>query len=112
AVRARKPNGTPRRPSSSTTPNGPMIACVTHGRSSPIRYITPSGWTSRVREPPAGLGGNGGASSPPCAGGSRGVVPPGRYCLLSPDDVAVEPGVDGALLRAPGVRVDRLRVDD
>ena len=50
---ARKVNGTERRPSRNTTPNGPMMAWVTHGQSSPARYITPSGWTSRS-QPRAG----------------------------------------------------------
>ena len=50
---ARNENGTQRRPSSSTTPNGPMIAWVTHGQSSPSRYMTPSGCTSRT-QPSAG----------------------------------------------------------
>ncbi len=49
ALIARKLNGTQRRPSSSTTPKGPRIACVTNGRLSPLRYITPSTWTSRTQ---------------------------------------------------------------
>lgn len=32
---------------SSTTPDGPMIACVTNGRSSPSRYITASQATGK-----------------------------------------------------------------
>ena len=53
AVMARKVNGTQRRPSSSTTPNGPRMAWVTNGQSRPIRYIAPSGSTSRS-QPSAG----------------------------------------------------------
>src|ERR1700733_8996256 len=43
AVTARNENGTERRPSRRTTPNGPMIACVTPGRSRPSRYMTAAG---------------------------------------------------------------------
>ena len=50
---ARKANGTQRKPSSNTTPNGPSMRCVTQGRFRPARYMTPSGSTRRV-QPSAG----------------------------------------------------------
>jgi hypothetical protein len=53
AVMARNVNGTQRRPSSNTTPNGPRMAWVTQSRSRPSRYIAPSGSTSRS-QPSAG----------------------------------------------------------
>jgi len=53
AVTAKKVKGTQRRPSSITTPIGPMMAWVIHGQLRPARYMTPSGSTSRS-QPSAG----------------------------------------------------------
>ncbi len=86
AVTARKLNGTERRPSSRTTPNGPMIACVTNGRFRPTRYMTPSAWTSRS-QPSAGSHDGSSSTShiPPAAHRRPGsVVRPASQAIGNP----------------------------